>query len=102
MSVQYYVQPMFVSSTYRTTWLPYTYRRPTLSAPFVCKFFLQNYWVTQHFRVSNPQCNLYFLAVPTALLGYTTLSGALSYAQATFVCSAYKINEYTKVMGSPP
>ena len=100
MGVQYYVQPMFVISTYRTTRLQNTYRSPTLSTAYVCKLFLQNYWVTLHLWVSNLKCNLCLVALPTGLLGYTTLIGALSYAHATFVCSACKINGYTKVMGT--
>ena len=40
MGVQYYMQPMFVSSTYRTTGLQYTYRSPTFSAGYVCKLYL--------------------------------------------------------------
>ena len=95
MGVQYYVQPMFVISTYSTTWLQNTYRSPTLSTAYVCKLFLQNYWVTLHLWVSNLKCNLCLLAQPTGLLRYTTLIGVLSYAQAMFLCSAYKINGYT-------
>ena len=100
MGVQYYVQPMFVSSTYRTTGLQDTFRSPTLSATDVSKIFLQNYWVTLHLWLSNLQCNLCLLALTTGLLGYTTLIGALSYVQAMLQCSAYKINGYTKNMGA--
>ena len=100
MGVQYYVQPMFVSCTYGTTGLQYTFRSPTLSTAYVSKIFLQNYRVTLHFWLSNLRCNLCLLVLPTGLLGYTTLIGALSYVQAMFVCSAYKINGYTKIMGA--
>ena len=51
MGVQHYAQPMFVSSTNRTTCLQYTLRGATFSAAYVC--------------------NLY----PSELLGYTTLMG---------------------------
>ena len=94
---------MFVSSTYRTTGLQYNHRSPTLSAANVCKLFLQNYWVTLNLWVSNLHYNLYFLAPPTGLLGYTTLIGALSYTQDMFVCSTYnKINGCIKNTGAPP
>ena len=48
MGVQHYLQPMFVSSTYRTIGLQYSYRGATLKATYVCKLFLENYWVTLH------------------------------------------------------
>ena len=51
---------MFVSSTYRTTWLQYTYRGATLSAAYVCMLFLQNYLFILHSSVSNLKYNLYF------------------------------------------
>ena len=40
MGVQYSVQPMFVSSTYRTTGLQYTYWSHTFSAGYVGKLYL--------------------------------------------------------------
>ena len=94
---------MFVSSTSRTTGLQYNHRSPTLSAAYVCKLFLQNYWVTLHLWVSNLHCNLCLLALPKGLLDYTTLIGAISYAQDMFVCFPYnKINGCNKNTGVPP
>ena len=39
IGVQPQVHPMFVSSTYRITWLRYTYGCPTSSAAYVCKLY---------------------------------------------------------------
>lgn len=40
---------MFVSFTYTITALHYTYRDATLSAAYIGKPFLQNYFVTPYF-----------------------------------------------------
>ena len=69
------VQLMFVSSTYRITGLHYTYGSATLSAAYVGYLHLLNHWVTQHIWVSNLKGSLCWLALPTELLGYTTLMG---------------------------
>ena len=41
-----YVEPMFVSSTFKITRLHFTYGCATLSGAFVCKLYLKNHWVT--------------------------------------------------------
>ena len=89
---------MFVSFTFRITGLNYTYGCPSFSRAYVCKLYLQNYWVLKKFMGAPPKfqayvCNLYlqnhwvtlnlwvrqlkcslcFLALLTESLGYTTL-----------------------------
>ena len=104
MGDQDYLQPMFVSSTYRTTGLHSSYRDATFSVASVCKLFLENYWVTLHLWVSNLKCNLCLLALPTGLLGHTKVFSALSYVQAygcTSSSSAYFCKLYLLKNWSP-
>ena len=82
MGVQHYLQSLFLSSTFRTTGLQYSYRDATFSVASVCKLFLENYWVILHLQVSNLKCNLCLLALPTGLLGHTKVISALPHVQA--------------------
>ena len=83
---------MFVSSTYRTTSLQYTYRGAPLSAAYVCKLSVQNYFFTLHLSVSNLKYNLCLLPLPKGLLGYIKLISAVSYVKPMFVSSPKKID----------
>ena len=67
------MQLMCVRSFYRITRLHYTYGCATLSAAYLCKFYLENHCVTLHIWVSNLKCSLCLLALPTEPLGYTSL-----------------------------
>ena len=98
MGVQHYLQPVFVSSTYRTL----GYRDATLSAAYVSKLLLENYWVTLHLKVSNLECNQSLLALHAGLLGHIKLTSALSYVQpygcnsssAVYVCKFKQLNKW--------
>ena len=74
MGVQPEVQPFIVKS-YKITELHCTYGNATLSADYVGYLYYENYWLTPHIWVSNVKGSLCWLALPTELLGYTTLMG---------------------------
>ena len=69
------VQPMFVSSTYRSSELHHTFGNATISADFVRYLYFQNHWVTPHKWVFNLNGSLCWLAQPEESLGYTTPMG---------------------------
>ena len=99
------LQTMLVTSSLRITCLHHTNGWPTLSAAYVCMFYLQNDWVTVHLWVrhlqnhwstlhvwvSNINRCLCLGALPTESLGYTTLIGFQSQVQPMTVMSTYTI-----------
>ena len=96
IGVQALVQHSFAKSTSRIPRLHYTSGCPTLSAAYVCMFYLQNYWVTLHLWVRHLSaayvgllyfqnhwgtlhyltCSLCWVALPSESLTYNTLMGA--------------------------
>ena len=69
------IPPMFLTSTYRSTELHYTFGNATISADFVGYLYFQNRWVTPHIWVFNLKGSLCWLAQPEESLGYTTPMG---------------------------
>ena len=67
------VQPVFGGFTYRVTEVDYTYGCATLSVAYECKLHLQNHRVTPQLWLRRLKCSLSWKALPTELMGYTTL-----------------------------
>ena len=106
---------MLVTSTFRITWLHYTYGCLSIRAAYVCKVYVQNhwaeytygcatlsaayvfkldvmnYWVTLLLWVRHLKCSLCWLALSSESLSYTTLMGVQPYVQSMFVGSSYRI-----------
>jgi len=64
MGAPRYVQFLFVSYTYGTTVLHYTYVWATFSAADVCYLYLENFWVTLLLWVRHLTCSLCWLPLP--------------------------------------
>ena len=69
------IPPMFVTSTYRSTELHYTFGNATVSADFVGISIFRIAWITPHIWVFNLKGSLCLLAQPKESLGYTTPMG---------------------------
>ena len=109
------VQTMLVTSSLRIPCLHHTNGWPTLSAAYVCMFYLQNDWVTLHLWVrqiqnqwttihvwvsSNNRC-LCVRSLPTESLGYTTLMGTPPLVQTMLVTSSLRIPCLHRTNGWP-
>ena len=82
--------------------LNYTYGCATLSAAYLCKLYLENYFVTLHLCVSNLISSLCSLAVPTeSLLHYSYGCATLT---AAYLCEALPTESliYTLLIGVQP
>ena len=107
------LQTMLVTSSLRITCLHHTNGWPTLSAAYVCMFFLQhdwvtlrlwvrhlqNHWTTLRVWVSNINRCVCLGALPTESLGYTTLIGVQPQVQPMTVMSTYTITGSQKIYG---
>ena len=69
------IPPMFLTSTYRSTELHYTFGNATISADFVGISIFRIAWITPHIWVFNLKGGLCWLAQPKESLGYTTPMG---------------------------
>ena len=101
IGVQPQVQPLFVSSTKRITWLHYTYRCATLRAPYVSNVYLYNHWVRVYLRVRHLKCSLCLLALPTESLANTILIGAPPWGQPLLVSSTFRNTGLRYTSGCP-
>ena len=89
-----WAQPLLVSSSY-------IYGCANLSAAFVCNLYLQNTWVTLHLWVSNLNCSLCLLALPTESLVSTVLIGAPPWVQPLLVSSTFRNTVIHYTCGCP-
>ena len=87
------VQPMFVSSTYRTTGLHYTNGCPTLRAAYVCKLELRNRWVTLLLLVSKLKCSIFFVYFTWRNTRLTYTNGCPT-SSGAYVCMFYLQNHW--------
>ena len=97
IGVQALVQHSFAKSTSRIPRLHYTSGCPTLSAAYVCMFYLQNYWVTLHLWVRHLTCSLCWFALLSESLGYTSLP----YVQPMLGSSTFRITDLQYTYGCP-
>ena len=81
------------------TCLKYTNGCPTLSAAYVCMFYLQNYWDRLHLWVRHLKCSLCWLAPPSESLAETLLIGNQPLVQRMFVSSSCRITEFHYTYG---
>ena len=95
------VQPIFVMHTYTITGFHYTFGCATLSAAYLCNFYLENHCVTLHLWVSNFMCRLCLLVLRTELLCYTSFMGEPLYVQTIFVSSTERITVLHCTYGCP-
>ena len=83
------VQPIFVRYTYTITGFHYSFGCATLSAAYLCKFYLENHCVTLHLRFLI--CRLRLLILRTEFLCYTTFMDTPLYVETIFVTSTERI-----------